>query len=225
MSPNTKFNNLILHSKIAAEISVTKEIIKFFRHIFHEPIVAVQSLTMWKGTQQPIHVDYPYVNTHTKISHQVASWIALEDIHTDAGPLMYWPGSHDINKVPPFEWNEAGNLMMDKSATRTPSEMCTYLESKIEKAGINGKIFLPKKGDALLWHGHLSHAGTAVKNLELSRKSHVTHYSSLSGFPTWKKKNQSLRFGNEEGCVFHAPWIEEDEMILDNKLHSNKIKQ
>jgi ectoine hydroxylase-related dioxygenase (phytanoyl-CoA dioxygenase family) len=54
----------------------------------------LQSLTFYKGSQQSIHVDYPYVRCQTQLAKLAASWIPLEDIHPESGPLVYYPGSH-----------------------------------------------------------------------------------------------------------------------------------
>ena len=51
--------------------------------------------------------------------------------------------------------------------------------------GIAPKTFLPRKGDVLLWHGNLPHEGTRIRNTALTRRSLVTHYTSLDGVPVW----------------------------------------
>ncbi len=216
-SPNLKINVLVQHSKAAADLSLTEQAIAFLQHIYLEPIVAIQSLTMLKGTEQPIHVDYPYVNVHEKISHQVATWIPLEDIHPDAGPLMYWPASHDIDKVPPFEWDNDKDLFMGDKSIQKPFELSKYLLAKMEQNGIEGKVFTPKRGDILLWHVHLSHAGLPVVNENLTRKSYVTHYTTLSSHPL--NHRQKDAFENKayskmlDSYVFHAPWIDRKQTL------------
>jgi ectoine hydroxylase-related dioxygenase (phytanoyl-CoA dioxygenase family) len=42
--------------------------------------------------------------------------------------------------------------------------------------GLKQSVFLPKKGDVLLWHGNLIHAGSPRKDLSLSRRAIVLHY-------------------------------------------------
>jgi phytanoyl-CoA hydroxylase len=89
-----KFNSIQTISKAAARLSLTKEVSTFLNHIFQSPAAVLQSLTFYKGSQQPAHIDYPYVRCQTKLPHMAASWIPLEDVDPTSGPLAYFPGSH-----------------------------------------------------------------------------------------------------------------------------------
>ncbi|MFK7883711.1 MAG: phytanoyl-CoA dioxygenase family protein [Phycisphaerales bacterium] len=77
----------------AAHLSLSKAVTGFLTHIFQSPPCVLQSLLFHKGSQQPIHLDYPYVRTQTDLSRMAASWIPLEDVHEDSGPLAYYCGS------------------------------------------------------------------------------------------------------------------------------------
>ena len=63
-----KFNQLHLVSFAAVEMSLTRQVVEFLAAIFQAPPVLMQSLTFFKGSQQPIHLDYPYVRVQTKSS-------------------------------------------------------------------------------------------------------------------------------------------------------------
>ena len=39
--------------------------------------------------------------------------------------------------------------------------------------------FLPKKGDAIIWHGRLIHRGANPRNNDLTRKSLIGHYCNM----------------------------------------------
>jgi ectoine hydroxylase-related dioxygenase (phytanoyl-CoA dioxygenase family) len=65
-------------------------------HVFGDPPVALQSLTFFKGSQQSVHIDYPYVRIQKEIAKLAASWIPLEDVYRDSGPLAYCPVSYKI---------------------------------------------------------------------------------------------------------------------------------
>jgi phytanoyl-CoA hydroxylase len=63
----------------------------FLGHIFRDTVVAMQSLTFVHSTEQHSHQDFPYVVSGIP-SHLAASWIALEDVHPEAGPLFLLSG-------------------------------------------------------------------------------------------------------------------------------------
>ncbi len=84
-------------SVIAKKVMLHNNIISFLEAVFGEKVVAMQSLLFKWGSQQPTHQDFAYVVSENP-SHLAASWIALEDIHVDSGPLFYYPGSHTNKK-------------------------------------------------------------------------------------------------------------------------------
>ena len=53
-----------------------------------------------------------------------------------------------------------------------------YMAVELRKAGLTRKSFSAKKGDVLIWHSNLLHAGGKINNPELTRKSLVFHYYS-----------------------------------------------
>ncbi len=85
-------------STAGKQLALHPLVVEFLVHVFRERVVAMQSLTFDYGTEQPLHQDFAYVVANIP-SHLAASWIALEDAHPDAGPLVYLPGSHNIEKV------------------------------------------------------------------------------------------------------------------------------
>ncbi len=209
-SPGLKFNSIHTISKAAAKLSVTSVISRFLCHVFKDNPVLLQSLTFFKGSEQPVHIDYPYVRTQKEIAKLAASWIPLEDIHPDSGPLAYYIGSHKIDVSGFFDWGN-GSIVMEPDSSRNASEFAEYLEAKLRLHGVEQRTFCPKAGDALIWHGNLIHGGTPIKNRELTRKSYVSHYTSLSAYPEdYKTKDafEQQRFvENGGGYVFEFPWV------------------
>jgi ectoine hydroxylase-related dioxygenase (phytanoyl-CoA dioxygenase family) len=108
------------------------------------------------------------------LGYLMAAWIALEDIHPDSGPLFYYPGSHKL----PYVLNEDFNA--GSSRWRLGSRDYDVYEDRmaalVQEAGIQPQVFLPKKGDVLLWHANLVHGGTPVADASRTRKSMVIHY-------------------------------------------------
>jgi ectoine hydroxylase-related dioxygenase (phytanoyl-CoA dioxygenase family) len=182
-----KINQLHCFSKAAARLSLTPAVSDFLRHVFNGPASVCQSLTFWRGSEQPIHIDYPYVRQQTKLSYLAASWIPLEDIHPDSGPLGYYPGGHKPSASDFFDWGN-GSIVQDELSTRTPMDFAYFLWDRMKAAGIERKDFCPKRGDVLIWHGNLPHEGTKVNNPTLTRKSFVTHYTAEATLPNWMRK-------------------------------------
>lgn len=213
-----KFTNIQTISRAAQHLSCSRLVASFLRHIFLDAPVQMQSLLFYKGSQQPLHLDYPYVRNQTQIAKMAASWIPMEDIHEDAGPLAYYCGSHVPEKMPFFDWGD-GNIVMDPDASRNPVDFANYLYAEMERLKIAPKIFLPKRGDVLIWHAYLAHEGTPIKNPSLTRKSYVTHYCPLSAVPDWMMKPNALDEGHyftlNGGYVMDFPWI-----TSSNKLPS-----
>lgn len=215
-SPGLKFNSIHTISRAAARLSLTREVAVFLSHVFQDAPCAMQSLTFYKGSQQPIHVDYPYVRCQMPVPHLAASWIPLEDIHADAGPLAYYPGSHREDVSGFFDWGD-GSILLEPESRRTPIELSEYLGQRMRVAGIEPQVYCPRKGDVLVWHGNLSHEGTRINDPDLTRKSYVTHYSSLSAYPRAHLKPNAPEAGwiarENGGYVFEYSWLGEQRQL------------
>jgi phytanoyl-CoA hydroxylase len=179
-----KINQIHCFSRAAALLSLTYEVTDFLSHVFLAPAAALQSLTFWRGSQQPIHIDYPYVRVQKKLAYLAASWIPLEDVHADAGPLGYYRGGHKVERSGFFDWGD-GSIVNDEKSKRTPMDFAHHLWARMENEGIKLEEFCPKRGDVFIWHGNLPHEGTKVRNPDLTRKSYVTHFTSLPNLPDW----------------------------------------
>lgn len=211
-----KFCNIQTISRAAAHLSLNKFVTSFLTHIFKDQPCLLQSLLFNKGSQQPIHLDYPYVQVQKHIACMAASWIPLEDIHADSGPLAYYCGSQHPEKMPFFEWGN-GSIVMEKESTKTPMDFSNHLYSEMNRLGIKPKIFLPKRGDVLIWHAYLAHEGTAIRNQSLTRKSYVTHYCPLNSYPDLHMKPNAIAEGHclhrNNGYVFDFPWIKRQQRL------------
>jgi phytanoyl-CoA hydroxylase len=215
-SPGLKFNSIHTISRAAAHLSLTRRVSQFLRHVFKDAPCAMQSLTFYKGSQQPIHIDYPYVRCQSPLAHLAASWIPLEDIHADSGPLAYFPGSHNPEISGFFDWG-GGSILLEPDSARNPMELSDYLGERMRASGLQSKVFCPKKGDALIWHGNLSHEGTKIRDHARTRKSYVTHYTSLHAYPKAHLKPGApeadwLARAND-GYVFEYSWLGDQNQL------------
>jgi ectoine hydroxylase-related dioxygenase (phytanoyl-CoA dioxygenase family) len=166
----------------------------------------LQSLTFYRGSQQPAHIDYPYVRCQTRLAHLAASWIPLEDIHEDSGPLAYYPGSHRTEISGFYDWGR-GSILLEPDSERSPMDFAEHLWSKMRASAIAPKIFLPKRGDVLIWHGNLVHEGTAIRDPTRTRKSYVTHYTSLHGYPDAHRRPDGKGVCANGGFAYDYPWL------------------
>lgn len=211
-----KLNHMHCFSRHAALLSLTPHVTDFLRHVFRDPASVCQSLTFWRGSEQPIHIDYPYVRQQNPLSYLAASWIPLEDVHPDSGPLGYYPGAHNIENSGFFDWGE-GSIVQHEQAQRSPMEFSRFLGERMISLGIQRQVFCPKRGDVLLWHGNLPHEGTAVIDATRTRKSYVTHYTAERALPDWMKNYSELGtpigvFENGAYC-YRSKWYDADPVL------------
>jgi ectoine hydroxylase-related dioxygenase (phytanoyl-CoA dioxygenase family) len=190
---------------------LTAEVVDFLSHIFGGPAAVSQSLTFWRGSEQPIHIDYPYVRQQKRLAYVAASWTPLEDIHADAGPLRYYPGGHKPERSGFYDWGDGAIVYDAEVASRTPMDFAHYLWDRMRETSVEPVEFCPKRGDVLLWHGNLPHEGSKVKDPTLTRKSLVTHYTAHDDLPDWmrvpgaKALNRGV-FANG-ACAYEYPWL------------------
>lgn len=214
--PGTKFNNLHTISQAALRACLNASAMRFMRHVFADAPALIQTLTFFKGSQQPVHLDYPYVRIQTKIAQLTASWLALEDISPDAGALAYWPGAHDVTRLGLFDWG-GGSILHEPDSTRTPAEFSAYLQTRLDGMGLRKQAFTPKRGDVLIWHALMPHEGTTIHDQSLSRKSLVTHFTSSSAYPEHFKKPDAEAKGHvtelNGGRYFHEVWLEKQAQL------------
>ena len=130
--------------------------------------VLCYSLTFEHGSGQPIHIDSLYMTPKTQ-SHLLATWIALEDVHPDAGPLIYYPGSH---KIPLYTFQDGTHHARQEEM----EDWTAYIRAEMERRGIPGKRFLARKGDLFIWHSDLVHGGSEIGDATKTRRSLVYHY-------------------------------------------------
>ena len=164
----------------AAEISLNPVIVRFLKHVFGSAPALLQSLTFNKSSEQVIHQDFSYVFEQREVAKLAACWVALEDISADAGPLEYFTRSHLLGAGDFFNWGESNVHILNRAdAASRAADYLAHLKKQVVEKKWPSEIFLPRKGDVLIWHGLLLHGGTAMKNPNLTRKSYVCHYTSL----------------------------------------------
>ncbi len=203
------------NSSIAAKkILLHREVAGLLRHIFRAEIVAMQSLTFIHSSEQWTHQDYAYVVSGIP-SHLAASWIALEDVHPEAGPLAYYPGSHTLRK---FDWGPPGGLLYSSESKLSELDFRDHIERECERVGLAREVVLPKKGDVFFWHAALAHAGGKIVDMSRTRRSLVGHYSTVEAYPVDRRaRDQEPKRQRINGCwVYANPLLPEEEDVFQN---------
>lgn len=152
------------------KIALNKNIIKLLTKIYGREAIPFQTLSFPVGTQQHFHTDEFHFSTSPP-GFMCGVWVALEDIHKDSGPLEYYAGSHKLSHY------HNDQLGIDSRFINPSQNNYDKLWSKlVKKYNFKKEIFLPKKGQAIIWVSSLLHGGSRQKNPNLTRWSQVTHY-------------------------------------------------
>jgi ectoine hydroxylase-related dioxygenase (phytanoyl-CoA dioxygenase family) len=149
------------------------ELVRVLEFILDREVVPFQTLNFIKGSGQRAHSDSIHMTTYP-LGYLIAAWVALEDILPDGGPLFYYPGSHRLPYLLNDEFeNYSSKLSLGNKKYRDYEDMTAHI---IESQRLQPQLFLPQKGDVLIWHANLIHGGMPVKDQDLTRKSMVIHY-------------------------------------------------
>lgn len=168
-------------------LSSKPELVKFIGWALDDKPLLFGSLNFDKGTQQELHIDSIFFYTEPVYS-MVGAWVALEDVHPDAGPLFYVSGSHKWPFVSGYDVLLANKLSALKlRLTRDPARISSIIGKlgvrwtektlRIEKdRECMREPAILKAGDAVVWHALLAHGGSPRADISRSRKSVVYHF-------------------------------------------------
>jgi hypothetical protein len=143
--------------------------------LFGREAVPYQTLVAHKGSEQSEHSDAVHMTTYP-VGYLAAAWVAFEDIHPDCGPVVYYPGSHSLPYLSSLSLGISAAEFREKGYDVYNQRYEPAIQKLIAEKGLAREAFLPKKGDVLVWHANLIHAGSPRRNLKLSRKSAVLHF-------------------------------------------------
>ena len=170
-----RFQDAWLHQGLdeVRQLACHPEILAAMRVLYGRDPFPFQTLNFPNGTAQHFHSDA--VHFHS-LPHgfMCGVWVALQDIHPDAGPLLYYPGSQ---KEPYLRAEDLGITQADLEAEQAPQRLFEpHWRELVDRQGYQRELFLPQKGEVLIWHANLLHGGSAVRNKKMSRWSQVSHY-------------------------------------------------
>ncbi|AMK22065.1 phytanoyl-CoA dioxygenase family protein [Sphingobium sp. TKS] len=153
-------------------IAANEAVLDLLSKLYGRRAFPFQTLNFPVGTQQDAHSDSVHFSSLPE-RFMCGVWLAMEDVGPDAGPLLYYPGSH--------RWPIMSNALIgrrgyggDLSSAQDPygpawRALCEVHDAKEE-------VFLAHKGQALIWCANLLHGGSRQADHRLTRWSQVTHY-------------------------------------------------
>lgn len=150
------------------DIACNASILALLSALYGRQAFPFQTLNFPVGTRQPVHSDHIHFCSIPE-RFMCGVWVAMEDVHADAGPLFYYPGSH--------VWPSYGNAHI--GATPGADAVMKFIRLQQEmpaRLGVERETFIARKGQALIWASNLLHGGSAQNDPTRSRWSQVTHY-------------------------------------------------
>ncbi len=155
------------------EIACNPKVLKLLSDLYGKQAFPFQTLNFPVGTQQHFHTDSVHFSSCPE-RFMCGVWVALEDIDSDNGPLVYYPGSHAL----PVFTNEHIGVNPD-TRRNLNGHYPVYekaWEKLVEALDLKPLHFHAKKGQALIWAANLLHGGAAQNDFKRTRYSQVTHY-------------------------------------------------
>lgn len=165
-----KINDLYLELDSVRRLALNARITPILSDLLGHTPVLCNSLNFELGSEQDDHVDSLYMTPRSE-RHLIAIWVALEDCHLDAGPLRYYPGSHEI---PQYIFSTGSHHFVKEEMPL----WSRYMQEQIATRGLMSKTFPARKGDVFIWSAYLLHGGSPIRDRSRTRKSIVFHYYS-----------------------------------------------
>jgi hypothetical protein len=161
------------------QLATDPDTLEFLGYINNRGAFPFQTLNFPVATQQPTHSDVIHFDTLPTRGLMTAAWVALEDIHPDSGPLIYYPGSH---KMGLWDVDELGIRLETNSVSANDNTRLIYerrLQETIDRLQLQPAYGVLKKGESFVWASSLLHGGSKLNNPKLTRRSQVTHQAYI----------------------------------------------
>jgi len=168
-----KIFNAWKHSPAVEGVFQHPLLLSIIKFVFEKDVLPFQTVNFIRGSQEKPHSDSIHMTTEP-LGYLAAVWVALEDIQVGSGELLFYPGSHKLSYVMSEDFESGNTALQLGSTTREGYE--SKIEELIRQHACVGRPFLAKKGDVLIWHANLLHAGSPILDPQLTRHSMVAHY-------------------------------------------------
>jgi len=198
------------HGSIKA-LALEPIVLDLLRHLYGREPFAFQTLNFAVGSEQHFHSDAVHFHSYPN-GFMCGVWIALQDVQSESGPLIYFPGSHRL----PYLSSRSLGLVRDAvMGERHPQRFFEpFWQQAVNEHAFEKQQFLPKRGDLLIWHANLLHGGEPVQDKTSRRWSQVNHYFFANCLYTTPMRN----FASEEGgtCLRNPFDIAKDTQRFDH---------
>ena len=154
-------------------IAVNAHVLDLLSRLYGKPAFPFQTLNFPVGTEQHFHTDSIHFSSIPE-RFMCGVWVAFEDVSPEAGPLIYYPGSHRL----PIYLNEQLGAVPRHGADPygTYPAFVDFWRQLVSAQNLRPIEFLPRKGQAVIWAANLLHGGAAYQTRDRTRWSQVTHY-------------------------------------------------
>ncbi len=122
----------------------------------------MQSMLFDLNTETVAHQDWWYLDS-VPAGNLLGAWIALEDIHEEAGRFFMLKGSQHINFL-----QENPNIKHSDWLKKIADHVSEHQDTSVTP--------ILNKGDVIFWNSALMHGSTATINEKYSRKSLTGHF-------------------------------------------------
>lgn len=169
---STRLEQMHVHFPAIRDIWLYPPVHRFLSLVFDAPSRPCQSLVYVFGSQQDAHQDTVHL-TPFPAGLMCGVWIALEDVRPGSGELVVYPGSH---RLPRVYMHEVGCAKVDGDWSEFGAKVVGRWTEQLRESGIAPMPYLARRGQILVWHENLMHAGSVRRDPSLSRRSIVTHH-------------------------------------------------
>ena len=173
-TPNLRIQDAWQTLPEVKDLACNQTVLNLLSDLYGRQAFPFQTLNFAVGTQQHFHSDSIHFSSCPE-RFMAGVWVALEDIDSDNGPLVYYPGSHKL----PIYTNEHIGKNPAWGTSRPYIQYSAFeraWEAIVEALDLKPLHFHAKKGQALIWAANLLHGGAAQNDLKRTRHSQVTHY-------------------------------------------------
>lgn len=153
------------------------ELLNLLDALFGYKTCVYTSLMFQYGTEQPFHRDTPVFVTSPERFY-FGLWFALEDADHNNGCLEVIPGSHKVEEDNRYDFAEERFPNIDEIDKNCSNLWMPWQNKQLQKCLDTGLKLIKvtaRKGDCVIWHPQMFHAGSKIVDGNKTRNSLVFH--------------------------------------------------
>jgi len=171
-----KLNDTHLVDEVITEFAVDRRLMGMLTELLGGVPVVCNTLVFERSSQQPAHFDTFFMPSKTP-NKMCATWIAMDPVTDDNGPLFYYPGSH---RIEPYRFSDGTVKANDREYPLAEAHIAKIIETH----DLKKEVFYAQPGDVFIWHAQLLHGGSVIRDMAQTRTSLVTHYWTTIDYPS-----------------------------------------